>query len=154
MGNFSSPLNRLNEATTADQQTLQEPLQDHAAWKRIAQEREQVRWKRLIERNKPLFQSDWFVNVRCIEREDDIETLWAKRALLFRDWFDYILSIRTSLLILFICFCYTLIIIFWALIYMSIECEETGPRLGFHEAFAFSVETATTVSQMPFLCWM
>jgi hypothetical protein len=130
-------------------QTEHEPLRTKEEWQEISQSRTNVRWKRLIERTNPFHQSSWNVNVRCTERPNDYKTRRARWTLLFRDWFDYILSFRTSLLISILAVFYTILLIIWALFYMAIDCKESAPRLNFQEAFAFSLQTATTVSTSP-----
>jgi len=122
---------------------LHQPLRNREEWVEISKNRDQEKTVRLIERRAPFFQSSTLVNVRYSEH--DSRTRWARRYIIFRDWFDYLLSFRTSIVIFFLIIAYTLQLFVWTGFYMSIDCEESNPPLTAHEAFAFALQTATTV---------
>jgi hypothetical protein len=64
--------------------------------------------------------------------------------MLIGDWFDLVLATHTYIVVLLIVSIYTSILLIWSGFYMSIDGLEGGP-LSFQEAFAFALETATTV---------
>lgn len=126
---------------------MHQPLKNKEEYRELSQNRkkELEKRKRLIERTAPFYQSSTRVNSRSSVLEGDYKTLWGYRFVLFRDWFDFMLSFRTSIVILILIVLYTIQLLVWAAFYVAIDCEESDPPLSFQEAFAFSLETSTTV---------
>lgn len=90
-------------------------------------------------------QSSARVNVKIVETKGDTATRWAKLSLLMGDWFDYMITINTSVVVVVLLLTYTTMLFIWAGFYMSIKDCLEGGDLSFQEAFAFSLEIATTV---------
>ena len=74
---------------------IHEPLQGKEDFINLSEKFVSKR-KRIIERNAPFKQSSNRVNIRCSESKGDFEARWTRRILKFRDWFDFIMSVRTS----------------------------------------------------------
>lgn len=100
---------------------------------------------RFVRRNGPFHQSSLKVGVRNEEEQDDSYTRWARRWLTYSDWFDFFVSMPTKMVVLVLVLLYTLVILVFAGIYMSIDCQASNPPLSFQESFSFALETATTV---------
>ena len=103
---------------------------------------------RLIKRNLPFFQSK---NVlRVANQHSELRLL----SLLFNDWFHVGLRLNLWLILLILLTVWTLAIIIFAAVYMRIDRDNLNSNCGlgapgtpipFAPAFAFSLETCTTV---------
>jgi len=105
---------------------------------------------RLIQRNLPFKQSKNKVNV--INRYGKHKHLHGM--LFLHDWFHVFLRWPTTLSVFFLIVLWTVVILIFAVIYMkidrrvpSVDCGlyEVGVPISFRAAFAFSLETCTTV---------
>ena len=103
---------------------------------------------RLVKRNLPFFQSKNKLQVQ------NQHTHWRLFTLLKNDWFHVVLRWNLWLSLLILLSLWTLAIIIFAGIYMSIDRNDgsddcglgaPGEPIGFAAAFAFSLETCTTV---------
>ena len=107
--------------------------------------RSQKRHPRIMYRDTVYHQTTGDVNVRYEAHPDDFDVRWAKRRLMFRDWFDRLLGFPTSVIVLAMVSLYTLVLLVWTGIYMHVGDVCGNVQLSFQAAFAFSLETATTV---------
>lgn len=102
--------------------------------------------KRLIDRRNTFHQSSDKVNIRIVEHFNDKRVRWARRILFAGDWFDYIVTKPTCTVVTVLISIYSTCLLIWAGFYMAVDfCLEGEENLTFQEAFAFSLETATTV---------
>ncbi len=105
---------------------------------------------RLIKRNLPFKQSKQEL---AIANKSTFKGLRVQR-LLSQDWYHVFLRQNTALSVLFLLIIWTSVILLFALIYMKIDSEDpmkdcglggAGKPIKFGPAFAFSLETCTTV---------
>lgn len=119
-----------------------------ASTNEVREQREQrMRRHRLVRRDAPFHQSSGKIFMdRTAMRNKELNLIG------LGDWFHVLLEGRSTYLVLLLITVYTVIIIIFAGIYMGIDGErsacglaEPGTTLSFHTAFAFSVETMTTI---------
>lgn len=101
---------------------------------------------RLINRNSVFSQANTKVNVHCMPDAADRQICIDLYKLWSLDWFDTLLSLRTSYTILFLSTLYTVQLLIFAGFYQSASdhCDTTQP-MDFMQAFGFSLETSITV---------
>jgi len=108
---------------------------------------------RLVERNLSFHQSKNIFNVKNNYKKHQWELFWS---ILNRDLFHVSLRLRTFTSLFILCFLWTAFIIVFAVIYIiadklnpGVDCglgvEGDGTTIPFYTAFAFSLETSTTV---------
>jgi len=100
---------------------------------------------RILRRDSFYHQSSGHVNIRYVAHPDDSFSWGAKNRLVLKDWFDRLLALNTLLILFLMCTLYTVMLFVWTGIYMGIGAHCGGVDLDFQAAFAFSLETATTV---------
>jgi hypothetical protein len=102
---------------------------------------------KLIRRDRAFYQTSNKMNITCTVEEGDFETRCGYWLILLSDWFDTFLNYGTSYIIFVLIVVYTITIVLFAGFYYAIaqECD-SSQAMTFSQAFAFSLETATTVS--------
>mmetsp|Transcript_13326 Transcript_13326/g.16204 ORF Transcript_13326/g.16204 Transcript_13326/m.16204 type:complete len:563 (+) Transcript_13326:117-1805(+) len=105
---------------------------------------------RLVHRNLPFKQSRQEI---AVVNKSVFKTLKLQR-IISQDWYHVLLRWNTCLSVLFLLTIWTLSIVIFALIYMHVDARnpmvgcglgKEGEPIGFSPAFAFSLETCTTV---------
>lgn len=111
-------------------------------------------YPRLIQRNLPFEQSKNFVEIQNRERDRKITFDSAFKYVLSHNWFHLMLRWPTFLSISFLVLLWFVLIIIFAYIYVFVDKNapnaqcglgNPGETIGFSAAFAFSLETCTTV---------
>jgi len=109
---------------------------------------ETVNQQRIFERDLPFYQSSGSVHVNFTFIDRDRAMIWEQRALRAHDWFDTFAAVNTGALMLAIFLLYTVGVLAWAGLYIGVSAACNDPEVGvmtFQTAFAFSLETSTTV---------
>jgi hypothetical protein len=101
---------------------------------------------KLIPRDRRFYQTSNKLNVTCLVERGDVVSRRNRLLLLARDWYDYILTFGTVYIILGLVSFYTIHLLVFAGFYMAISINCTSSSvMTYSQAFAFSLETATTV---------
>ena len=101
---------------------------------------------KLIRRDRAFYQTSNKMNISCTVEEGDFESRCGYWLILLSDWFDTFLKYGTSYIIFILYLIYTVTILVFAGFYYAIaqNCDTSEP-MTYSQAFAFSLETATTV---------
>ena len=102
---------------------------------------------KLVLRDRAFYQTSNRMNIECMVEPDDSDSWWGYRKLLALDWFDTFLTYGTGYILAILVAIYTIHLLVFAGFYyaISIHCK-SSQQMTFAQAFAFSLETATTVS--------
>ena len=109
---------------------------------------------RLVRRDLPAFQS----NNRFHVKQRLTRELWW---LLRHDWFHVVLNRRASTVIFILLFIWTVMVIIFGVVYIQVDNRSSdgycgmgqeGEPITFRAAFAFSLQTCTTVGKFYFVC--